>query len=433
MDIKLINGQTIKEVDDEGNSYLGIIELDKFKERETKDIFRTEYLRRLKLVMKYQLNGKNEIKAANTWAVSLTRYGAGTIKWNKEELQEIDRKSRKIIIMNKELHPRSDVARMYVPREKGGRDLISCESCVGREENKLSWYVRNSEEALLRKVGDSNVVNISEAVDPKEYKVNEAKQTENEWKQKRMHGQCVREKEGIEWDRTWQCIAKGDLKGCTEALIRSAQEQALRTNYMRFHIDHTAESPLCRMCGSKGETVAHVVSECSKLAQTEYKGRHDNVARYIHWQLCGKCGLERASSWYEQKPEGVVESESFKILWDFTVQCDREIEARRPDIVFIDKKEREVVIIDVAIPGDDRVKDKELEKVEKYQLLKDEIAKVWHMRKVIVVPVVIGALEAVSVNFKKYLKQIGVKVSLEVIQKTALLGTAKILRKVLSL
>ena len=140
--------------------------------------------------------------------------------------------------------------------------------------------------------------------------------------------------------------------------------------------------------------MAHVVSECSKLAQTEYKGRHDNVARYIHWQLCGK-------RWYEEKLEGVVESENFKILWDFTIQCDRKIEARIPDIVFIDKKKRDVVIIDVAIPGDDRVKEKELEKIEKYQLLKDEIAKVWHMRKVIVVPVDIGALGAVSVNFKE--------------------------------
>ena len=187
------------------------------------------------------------------------------------------------------------------------------------------------------------------------------------------------------------------------------------------------------MCGSKGETVAHVVSGCGKLAQTEYKGRHDNVARYIHCQLCGKCGLERANSWYEQKPEGVVESENFKILWDFTVQCDRKIEARRPDIVFIDKNESEVVVIDVAISGDDRVKDKELEKLEKYQLLKDETAQVWCMRKVIVVPAVIGALGAVSVNFKEYMKRIGVNVRLEVIQKTALLGTAKILRKVLSL
>ena len=48
----------------------------------------------------------------------------------------------------------------------------------------LSWYVRNSEEALLRKVGDSNVVNISETVDPKEYKLNEVKETgaeKNAW------------------------------------------------------------------------------------------------------------------------------------------------------------------------------------------------------------------------------------------------------------
>ena len=104
--------------------------------------------------------------------------------------------------------------------------------------------------------------------------MNEVKETENEWNQKRMHGQYVtyvREKEGIDWDRTWQWIAKGDLKGRTEALICSAQEHALRTNYTRFHIDHTAESPLCRMCGSKGETMAHVVSECGKVAQTEDK------------------------------------------------------------------------------------------------------------------------------------------------------------------
>ena len=78
------------------------------------------------------------------------------------------------------------------------------------------------------------------------------------------------------------------------------------------------------------------------------------------------------------------------------------------------------------------MKDKELEKLEKYQLLKDEIAKLWRMRKVIVGPVVIGALGAVSVNFKEYIKRNGVNVRLEVIQKTALLGAAMILKKLLS-
>ena len=75
--------------------------------------------------------------------------------------------------------------------------------------------MRNSEEALLGKFRDNNVLNISEAEDPKEYKVNEEKESENKWKKKRIHGQYVREKEGIDWDRTWQWIAKGDLKGCT--------------------------------------------------------------------------------------------------------------------------------------------------------------------------------------------------------------------------
>ena len=71
------------------------------------------------------------------------------------------------------------------------------------------------------------------------------------------------------------------------------------------------------------------------------------------------------------------------------------------------------------------MKYKELEKLEKYQLLKDEIAKVWGMRKVIVVPVVIGTFGAVSVNFKEYMKRIGVNVRLEVIQKTACVGNNK--------
>ena len=63
----------------------------------------------------------------------------------------------------------------------------------------------------------------------------------------------------------------------------------------------------------------------------------------------------------------------------------------------------------------------------------DETAKVWRMRKVIVVPVAVGALGAISVNLKEYMGRIGVNVRLEVIQKTALSGTAKMLRKVLSL
>ena len=52
----------------------------------------------------------------NTWAVSILRYGTGILKWDKNELQEMNRKTWKFMAMNKELHPRSDVARLYVSR-----------------------------------------------------------------------------------------------------------------------------------------------------------------------------------------------------------------------------------------------------------------------------------------------------------------------------
>ena len=44
------------------------------------------------------------------------RYGAGIVKWIKSEFDEIDRKTRKVLTLNKEQHTRSDVERLYVSR-----------------------------------------------------------------------------------------------------------------------------------------------------------------------------------------------------------------------------------------------------------------------------------------------------------------------------
>ena len=127
---------------------------------------------------------------------------------------------------------------------------------------------------------------------------------------------------------------------------------------MKHKIDKTAQSPLCRMCDKKSETISHIVSECEKLAQKEYKRRHDNVARIVHWKLCGKYNLKRSEKWYEHAPEGVVENEEVKILWDVMIQCDREIKARKLDIVVVNNNERRCAIINIAILGDIRASKK---------------------------------------------------------------------------
>ena len=103
--------------------------------------------------------------------------------------------------------------------------------------------------------------------------------------------------------------------------------------------------------------------------------------------------------WYEHCPKGVVEDENAKLLWDIDVQCDDIIEARRPDLIIVGKKTKDAIIIDVAVPGDCRVHGKENEKVEKYQDLKREVNRLWSLRNMKVVQVVVGALGCVSKRF----------------------------------
>ena len=153
------------------------------------------------------------------------------------------------------------------------------------------------------------------------------------------------------------------------------------------------KNPLCRMCG---EAVQHIICECKKLAQREYRRRDDTVAKLVHWKLCEKHNLERKEKWYEHCPEGATKDDNVKLIWDINIQCDNVIEARRPDLILVDKKAKSYVIIGVAIPGDCRIHEKEIEKIGKYQKLKRELKRLWSLKKFEVVPVVVEALGCIS-------------------------------------
>ena len=79
------------------------------------------------------------------------------------------------------------------------------------------------------------------------------------------------------------------------------------------------------------------------------------MGKIVHWRLTRKCNFEAGDKWYEHEPENVLENEIWKILWDFSIQTDHVIEARRLDLVVVDKKERKCKIIDFAVPGDRRI------------------------------------------------------------------------------
>ena len=97
----------------------------------------------------------------------------------------MDRKTRKFMTMNKELHPRSDVARLYDSRKNDGKGLTGCENSVKSEENGLGWYVKNNIEPLLVAVRKSRTITHEETVDPKEFKKTKEEQRKNKWTAKK--------------------------------------------------------------------------------------------------------------------------------------------------------------------------------------------------------------------------------------------------------
>ena len=147
----------------------------------------------------------------------------------------------------------------------------------------------------------------------------------------------------------------------------------------------------------------HILCSCPKLAQTEYKKRHDVVGRVIHSELSKEYGVECSDKWSKHSPKSVEENEEVKLLWDLTIQTDRESHHRRPDIAIQKKKGKETIIVDIAVPGDSNVLQKETEKYEKYQDLAREIKRIWKSRTQ-VVPVVVGALGSVSKKLAGHLE-----------------------------
>ncbi|XP_048578959.1 uncharacterized protein LOC125560711 [Nematostella vectensis] len=168
-------------------------------------------------------------------------------------------------------------------------------------------------------------------------------------------------------------MTKGNLKKETEGLITAAQDRALRTNAVKAKTEKQQISPLCRMCGLKDETVNHLLCECSKMAQSQYKHRHGNMVSIVHWAIAKELGFEVKEKWYEHELLPVIEKPDLKILWGVTIQTDREIQAQRPDIVIVNRKEGECIVIDIAVPGDANVGEKvKLDKAFKFDWLKDK-------------------------------------------------------------
>ena len=190
----------------------------------------------------------------------------------------MDRKTRKIMTVNRRYHARSDNDRLCNARMEGGKVLLSIIDCV---EQNISRHLEHLEGRLLR-------FSKSEMILPQ---YGGPLSTANEQKREKRHKQW-KEKQTQRW------IKKGYLKKETEGLIFAGQVKALRMNWKRKNIDDQQVLEKCRICEEIDESITHLFAECKKLAQKEHKQRNNNVARIVHLELYRKFGLVGEVKWY---------------------------------------------------------------------------------------------------------------------------------------
>ena len=225
---------------------------------------RKEYLRRTRKLLDIKLLSRNLIKGINTWAVSLVRNLGSFLEWARDELKQMDQRTRKLMAMHKALHPRDDVNRLYVSRKEGGRVLASIEDTVDASIQRLEDYIEKHERGLITAVRNDSDNTIDDRM---------TTTRKQKWEEKQLYGRFKRQINNISHQKTWTWPRKGNLLRETESLLIAAQENAIRTNHIKARIDKTQQSSKYWLCGDWDETINHIIRECCKLPQKEYEAR----------------------------------------------------------------------------------------------------------------------------------------------------------------
>ena len=193
--------------------------------------------------------------------------------------------------MYKALHSRDDVDWLYVSRKGGIRGLASIQVRVDASIQKHEDYdpppqkktQQNKNWGRLFTATRNNTDNTS---------INRTKIKKTKMRRKTTVWIFQATKSEISHDKTLTWLRKGSLKRETESRLIAAQNNAIETNYVKARIDKTQQNSWYRLCGDWDETINHIINECSKLAQKEYKTRPDWVGKVNHWELCKKFQFE---------------------------------------------------------------------------------------------------------------------------------------------
>ena len=402
-------------------------------------------------------------------------YSFGIIKWTKFELDEIDRMMRKIIAKYCCMNLHSNTNRLYLSRKKGGKGLLNIHHMHNRTLCSLVTYIFNakSEHAklikefwisksagtLLKKAEEilfnaninisftrAGTIYESSLIDSKKVskllKIIYEKQYQHSWLNSTLHGKILKGciDDGADVQASFQWLMSANLRGEAVSSIFAIQEQMIATRVIRKRIwKENIISEKCRVCDQSIESISHIVSSCTPLADKQYKDRHDNMLRGVYYYLLQSLNFTdmKIPSYDLNHVELVKENKICKIYWDTPIRTSNYVKYNKPDIVVIFKQKDDILIIEGSCPWDENLQKVILEKRSKYISLSNELKLMYGKRKCRIIELVMGSTGIVDKTFKEGLRNITEsKLDVEILfnecQKAAILGTVRICRAIIT-
>ena len=452
----IINEVKIQELSEEKTyKYLGLDESVLFDASLNKENISKEYIRRIRKIWSSELNSFNKILATNAFAVPIVTYSFGILDWTKEDLKQLNINTRKTMNMNRSINRRSDIHRLYLPRNLGGRGLRNIEDeylsriptyykhLLTEKNNNRFVYKILTENNIIESVAtsicetyqidmnDTDLTPIAIAVKIK----NELKKfNKGRWFEKPIHGYLPKKQEQIpnvdkRYSYAW--LKSNSLTSEVENYICTLQEQEIYTNARRkLHETNLSKKEnidaACRLCKKNDETVEHILTACPQISSSLYlEVRHNYVAELIYKELTKIYKLD-----YNGKtPQRIVTNETSEIWWDEKVKLPTGVKHNKPDIIVWNKEEKECQVIDISTPADRNINTKIKEKYDHYYPFISELQRVYPNYRYKIIPIVSGALGLIPDNLEKMLKEIGLMKTdriIKEIQKRTLIGSLKI-------
>ena len=425
--------ERIKTMDPDENEvykFLGIEQADGIRTKAVYERVKEELAKRMKMIVKTELNDENLIKAINIKVIPVAAYVMNICKFNVSELKELNQIIKRKLRGRSMLERQASDERLYLKREKGGRGLksmmdvyketrlrVACYMAKStnrwieaawmretmKEENAIVMEsIKTMEEVGVRLRFEDDSIRLDEEVieAEREYKATwrkvkisvqkatEAKRIEI-YKTKVQQSQFYQEQE--EECHLW---LKQNLHGRKTSSIMTMLEQMVETRSWKAARGLTQDKRF-QVCYERDETIEHLVAGCKVLANNEYLLRQNRALMIMAVAWAKEYELvSKDTVWYNERWERgtVMENDKGKLVWDFEFHLRKTTTARRPDLILEDKEKKKIWICDMACPQQRNIQAKRLDKLTKYRQLPYETRERRLGYEIMVVPLIIGAL-----------------------------------------